>query len=70
MSDRIKRSRKLLYEKLKALGTPGDWQHIITQNGMFTLSGLNRMFLIVSVCLAFSHIIHFIFFDKITQQPA
>ncbi|XP_065071373.1 aspartate aminotransferase, cytoplasmic-like [Rhopilema esculentum] len=41
MSDRIQRSRKLLYEKLKALGTPGDWQHIITQNGMFTFTGLN-----------------------------
>ncbi|XP_065071374.1 aspartate aminotransferase, cytoplasmic-like [Rhopilema esculentum] len=41
MSDHIKKSRKLLYEKLKALGTPGDWQHIIAQNGMFTLSGLN-----------------------------
>ena len=66
MSDRIQRSRKLLYEKLKALGTPGDWQHIITQNGMFTFTGLNRKFLIVSVCLIFSSTSnHSVIFHKI-----
>ena len=42
MADRIQNSRKFLYEKLKALGTPGDWQHILKQNGMFTFTGLNR----------------------------
>eukprot|EP00794_Sanderia_malayensis_P005638 gene5638-6334_t len=41
MADRIQSSRKVLYEKLKALGTPGDWQHILKQCGMFTFTGLN-----------------------------
>jgi len=41
MGDRIQSSRNQLYEKLKALGTPGNWQHILDQNGMFTFTGLN-----------------------------
>ena len=43
MGDRIHNSRRQLHEKLKALGTPGSWQHILDQNGMFTFTGLNRM---------------------------
>ena len=43
MGDRIQKSRRELHDKLKALGTPGNWQHILDQNGMFTFTGLNRM---------------------------
>lgn len=41
MSARIIRMRKSLYEKLKILGTPGSWEHIINQIGMFSYTGLN-----------------------------
>ena len=40
MTDRIKEMREALYTKLKAKGTPGTWEHIITHIGMFTFSGL------------------------------
>ena len=40
MTDRIKEMREALYTKLKARGTPGTWEHIITHIGMFTFSGL------------------------------
>lgn len=49
MSERIKQMRKSLYEKLKMLGTPGNWEHIIKQIGMFSYTGLNQaqcMFLV------------------------
>jgi len=41
MANRIKEMRQQLYDKLKALGTPGTWEHIITQIGMFSFTGLN-----------------------------
>ncbi len=41
MADRILLMRKMLYDKLKALGTPGTWEHIVTQTGMFSYTGLN-----------------------------
>lgn len=41
MADRIRNARKNLYGKIKALGTPGDWQHLLNQCGMFFFSGLN-----------------------------
>lgn len=40
MSDRIKAMRQLLFDALKANGTPGDWNHIINQIGMFSFTGL------------------------------
>lgn len=40
MADRILQCRKLLYNKLVELDTPGDWHHIINQKGMFTFTGL------------------------------
>ncbi|XP_062506739.1 aspartate aminotransferase, cytoplasmic-like [Corticium candelabrum] len=40
MSTRIAEMRRLLYEKLLALGTPGNWIHILDHIGMFTFSGL------------------------------
>jgi len=33
--------RQLLFQKLKALGTPGSWDHIVQQNGMFCYTGLS-----------------------------
>lgn len=44
MADRIKLMRQKLYEKLKSLGTPGTWEHVVKQTGMFSFTGLNRMY--------------------------
>lgn len=41
MSGRIKRMRHLLKERLDALGTPGTWDHITSQIGMFSYTGLS-----------------------------
>jgi hypothetical protein len=43
MTDRIKAMRKSLYHRLKSLGTPGDWTHIINQIGMFSYTGLTGL---------------------------
>jgi len=40
MSQRIQDMRKVLFDELKRLGTPGDWTHIMTQIGMFSFTGL------------------------------
>ncbi|CAM6128708.1 unnamed protein product [Calypogeia fissa] len=42
MADRIITMRRLLFDALKARGTPGDWNHILKQIGMFTFTGLNK----------------------------
>ncbi|XP_044742593.1 aspartate aminotransferase, cytoplasmic [Chrysoperla carnea] len=42
MSTRIKEMRILLNTTLKALGTPGNWDHILTQIGMFSYTGLSK----------------------------
>lgn len=42
MADRIAQMRKALYDELKKLGTPGTWEHIITQIGMFSYTGLTK----------------------------
>lgn len=41
MSGRIKEMRKGLYEKLQKLKTPGTWEHVINQIGMFSYTGLS-----------------------------
>ncbi|XP_051504436.1 aspartate aminotransferase, cytoplasmic-like [Myxocyprinus asiaticus] len=41
MADRVLLMRAQLKEKLKALGTPGIWEHITEQIGMFSFTGLN-----------------------------
>ncbi|KAL5017322.1 hypothetical protein ScPMuIL_006911 [Solemya velum] len=43
IADRIIKMRKDLYSRLTALGTPGDWNHIRTQTGMFSFTGLNPL---------------------------
>lgn len=42
MADRVLLMRAQLKEKLQALGTPGTWDHITEQIGMFSFTGLNR----------------------------
>jgi len=42
MSDRIKRMRHELYDAIKKNGTPGTWEHIINQIGMFSYTGLTK----------------------------
>ncbi|KAM9314456.1 aspartate aminotransferase, cytoplasmic-like [Pholidichthys leucotaenia] len=41
MANRVLLMRKQLKEKLLALGTPGTWDHITQQIGMFSFTGLN-----------------------------
>jgi len=40
MSVRIQDMRKVLYDELVRLGTPGSWTHITSQIGMFSFTGL------------------------------
>jgi aspartate aminotransferase len=42
MSGRINQVRELLYKELKSLNTPGTWEHILNQIGMFTYTGLSE----------------------------
>jgi aspartate aminotransferase len=42
MSDRIKRMRSGLKDRLLQLGTPGTWEHITEQIGMFSYTGLTE----------------------------
>lgn len=42
MADRIKLMRSMLREALERMGTPGQWQHITDQIGMFSFTGLTK----------------------------
>ncbi|KAK7513786.1 aspartate aminotransferase [Phyllosticta citriasiana] len=42
MSSRLKDMRRALYDELHRLGTPGSWEHIVNQIGMFSYTGLNE----------------------------
>ncbi|KAJ6172053.1 Aspartate aminotransferase cytoplasmic [Penicillium chermesinum] len=42
MSGRIQEMRRGLRERLEARGTPGTWDHITSQIGMFSFTGLNE----------------------------
>ncbi len=44
MADRIIAMRAGLRERLEKLGTPGTWNHITDQIGMFSFTGLGREF--------------------------
>jgi aspartate aminotransferase len=44
MVDRVQSVRTGLKENLDKLGTPGNWDHITTQRGMFSYLGLTRKF--------------------------
>ena len=41
MADRIIDMRKLLYKALNDIKCPGNWDHVISQKGMFSYTGLN-----------------------------
>uniref|UniRef100_A0AAV2JMW2 aspartate transaminase n=1 Tax=Knipowitschia caucasica TaxID=637954 RepID=A0AAV2JMW2_KNICA len=41
MADRVLLMRSHLKAQLQALGTPGTWDHITNQIGMFSFTGLN-----------------------------
>jgi aspartate aminotransferase len=42
MAHRIIDMRKALLDELVKLGTPGSWDHIVNQIGMFSFTGLTR----------------------------
>ncbi|CAH8518778.1 unnamed protein product [Dicrocoelium dendriticum] len=42
MAERVKLMRQMLYDSLLKLNTPGSWDHIIQQIGMFSYTGLTR----------------------------
>jgi len=44
MAERIKLMRKALYDALIQQKTPGKWDHIVNQIGMFTFTGLTSKF--------------------------
>ncbi|KAL1637198.1 hypothetical protein SLS56_000857 [Neofusicoccum ribis] len=41
MSRRMKQMRQRLYEELKKRETPGSWEHILVEIGMFSITGLS-----------------------------
>lgn len=43
MSSRIQQMRQALFGELTKLKTPGTWNHILDQIGMFSYTGLNGM---------------------------
>lgn len=49
MADRIISMRHGLRERLEKLGTPGTWNHITDQIGMFSFTGLGRKKILVTV---------------------
>lgn len=44
MSSRILKMRQALFDELTKLNTPGTWNHIVDQIGMFSYTGLNGAF--------------------------
>lgn len=47
MSSRISKLRKQLVDELTELKTPGTWNHITQQIGMFSYTGLNGNFFLI-----------------------
>lgn len=43
MADRIISMRSQLFEALQDVGAPGNWEHITSQIGMFSFSGLTKV---------------------------
>lgn len=56
MADRIMAMRERLFAELAALGTPGNWDHLRNQIGMFSYTGLTRRQ--VADCLTAKHHIY------------
>lgn len=43
VTTRLKDIRQLVFDKLTELGTPGKWDHVLKQNGLFWYSGLTSI---------------------------
>jgi aspartate/tyrosine/aromatic aminotransferase len=75
MAGRIIEMRRRLFEKLQQLQTPGTWNHIVDQIGMFSFTGLSRKFVHDSaerLCTSvefFSHIVFRVFCSSPSQGP-
>jgi aspartate aminotransferase len=52
MFDRVQSVRTSLKENLEKLGTPGNWDHITTQKGMFSFLGLTRKFILNTMLIS------------------
>lgn len=50
MADRIITMREKLHAALKEVGAPGSWDHIISQIGMFSYTGLTKVLLLSQDC--------------------
>lgn len=50
MADRVLLMRSELRSRLESLGTPGTWNHITDQIGMFSFTGLNRKYKVPWCC--------------------
>lgn len=61
MSSRILTMRQGLKERLEKLGTPGTWDHITKQIGMFSYTGLSGTSLLVLEVLSYKFFIHLSF---------
>ncbi len=56
MADRIITMREKLHSALKEVGAPGTWDHIISQIGMFSYTGLTKVSTCAQhVCLVSMH---------------
>jgi aspartate aminotransferase len=42
MAGRIRRCRLALHTAIRAAGVPGDWEHVVQQQGMFSYTGLSE----------------------------
>lgn len=67
MSGRIKEMRKALYDHLVSLKTPGNWEHILNQIGMFSYTGMSGNY----YCLNIKNIlIIIVFIFDILRTPS
>lgn len=53
MSTRIREMRQSLQTNLEALGTPGTWNHITEQIGMFSYTGLSGLWIFCTQLFVF-----------------
>jgi aspartate aminotransferase len=61
--------RAALYAKLIELKTPGSWEHIVTQIGMFSYLGINGRFPVFTHFLCeFLRLLHLFFFVEKQSQ--
>lgn len=64
MSKRIKEMRMSLYQKLVQKGTPGNWEHITQQIGMFSYTGLTGKCSMKPFCHIYSISHHYLTNDS------